>query len=150
MLQQMWCADGNELPVLRPGLATDAARSRDAQADSLDYAGGQGAAREEAAVMWIASTIGFYSVVRDREHKGRVLVRARAKADIFNLYRKFSPRCRMSRPKSDESRDYRWRVSVRKKDWVKIVAQLASEISYSISRPRSTGGPIRPTRIRLI
>ena len=35
--------------------------------------------------MWIASTISWFSVVRDREHKGRVLVRARAKADIDNL-----------------------------------------------------------------
>jgi|GraSoi_2013_60cm_1033757.scaffolds.fasta_scaffold05444_5 hypothetical protein len=80
--------------------------------------------------MWCASILGFYSVVRDREKRGRVLVRARAKADIDNLYRRFSKKFRMSRPKADEHRDYRWRVSMKKRDWTKIVAQLASEIDY--------------------
>jgi hypothetical protein len=36
----------------------------------------------------------------------------------------------MTRPNADETRDYRWRISMRKKDWVAIVAQLATEISY--------------------
>jgi hypothetical protein len=81
--------------------------------------------------MWCATVIGFFSVVRDRQTKGRVLVRARAKADIMNLYRRFSRRFKMTPPRSDETRDYRWRISMRKKDWVKIVARLASEIDYT-------------------
>jgi hypothetical protein len=39
--------------------------------------------------MWIASTIGWFGVVRDRQTKGGVLVRARAEADIRNLFRRF-------------------------------------------------------------
>jgi hypothetical protein len=81
--------------------------------------------------MWIASTIGWFSVVRDRERKGRVLVRARVEGDVRNLYRRFGRRFKMTRPRSDEDRDYRWRVSIRKRDWVKIVGQLASEIDYT-------------------
>ena len=80
--------------------------------------------------MWCATVIGFFSVARDRQVKGRVLVRARAKADIMNLYRRFSRRFKMTPPRSDELRDYRWRISMRKRDWVAIVGQLASEIDY--------------------
>jgi hypothetical protein len=81
--------------------------------------------------MWIASTIGWFSVVRDRERKGRVLVRARAKADIDNLYRRFGRKYKMTPPRSDESRDYRWRLGMRKRDWVKAIGQIASEIDYT-------------------
>jgi len=83
---------------------------------------------------------GFFSVVRDRQTKGGVLIRARAKADIYNLYRKFSTaypkrhlrekRFKMSRPKADEHRDYRWRIAMRKRDWAQIVYRLAMEIGY--------------------
>jgi hypothetical protein len=52
--------------------------------------------------MWIASTIGFSSVVRDRQTKGGVLVRARAKADIDNLSRRFSKSYPMTRPRGNE------------------------------------------------
>jgi hypothetical protein len=59
-----------------------------------------------------------------------VLVRARAKADIENLYRRFSKKFKMSRPKSDENRDYRWRIAMKKRDWARIVYRLAMEIDY--------------------
>jgi hypothetical protein len=87
--------------------------------------------------MWTATTIGFFSVVRDRQVKGGVLIRARAKADIWNLYRQFSTaykgkgrRFKMSRPKADEKRDYRWRIAMRKRDWARIVYRLAMGIGY--------------------
>jgi hypothetical protein len=87
--------------------------------------------------MWTATTIGFFSVVRDRQTTGGVLVRARAKADIWNLYRGFSTaykgkgkRYKMTRPRADENRDYRWRVAMRKTDWAKIVYRLAMGIHY--------------------
>jgi hypothetical protein len=69
-------------------------------------------------------------VVRDRQTNGGVLIRARAKADIDNLHRRFGKRYKMTQPRSDETRDYRWRVSMKRRDWVKIVAQLASEVDY--------------------
>ena len=64
--------------------------------------------------MWIASTMGWFSVVKNNEIKGRevhVLVRARFK-DQYTI----------TRPTADEARDYRWRVSIKRKDWSKILA----------------------------
>jgi hypothetical protein len=59
-----------------------------------------------------------------------VLVRARCKADIFNLFRKFSGRYKMTRSKADKRRDYRWRLSMRRRDWAKILATPGDEIDY--------------------
>ena len=36
--------------------------------------------------MWIASTLGWFSIVTDLKRPGRMLVRARCCQDIFNLY----------------------------------------------------------------
>jgi hypothetical protein len=89
--------------------------------------------------MWRATTIGWFSVVRDRQTKGGVLVRARAKADIYNLYCRFSTaypakrgqkRFKMTRPKADENRDYRWRIAMKKRDWAQIAYRLSMEIDY--------------------
>jgi hypothetical protein len=81
--------------------------------------------------MWIFTPNGFLSVVRDNQKKGHVLIRARAKADIWNLYRRFHAKHKMSRPKADENRDYRWRVSMKKRDWARIAYKLSMEISYT-------------------
>jgi hypothetical protein len=88
--------------------------------------------------MWTVSTIGFFSVVQDRQKRGFVLVRARAKADIWNLYRQFSTaykggrtrRFKMTKPKAAEHRDYRWRVGMKQRDWAAIVYRLAMRIDY--------------------
>jgi hypothetical protein len=36
----------------------------------------------------------------------------------------------MTRPRSDEHRDYRWRVSMKQRDWAAIVYRLAMRIDY--------------------
>jgi hypothetical protein len=36
----------------------------------------------------------------------------------------------MRKPTSDEVRDYRWRLSISKRDWVKLAAELASNVDY--------------------
>jgi hypothetical protein len=36
----------------------------------------------------------------------------------------------MRRPTSDDARDYRYRLSISKRDWVKLAAELASEVDY--------------------
>ena len=69
-------------------------------------------------------------MVRDRQTKGGVLIRARAKADIWNLYRRFKTKFKMTRPKADEHRDYRWRMAMKKRDWAKIMYRLAMQIDY--------------------
>jgi hypothetical protein len=80
--------------------------------------------------MWCATVVGFFSVIRDRQLKGGVLVRAGAKADILNLHQRFSKRYRMSYPKADEHRDYRWRVGMRKTARAQIICELSMQIDY--------------------
>jgi hypothetical protein len=80
--------------------------------------------------MWIASKLGFFSVVIDNQRAGRMLVRARCKADIFNLFDANEDLKSMEPPTSDESRDYRWRLSLDKTDWLRLACRLAQGIDY--------------------
>jgi hypothetical protein len=81
--------------------------------------------------MWIACTDGFFSTVIDKLEPGRMLIRARCEKDIKNLHRRYSTKCpSMRNPTSDETRDYRYRLSISKRDWVKLVAELASNVDY--------------------
>ena len=82
--------------------------------------------------MWLATTKGWFSVVIDNQRPGRMLVRARCRQDIFNLYNEHHEMLTsMEKPTSDPSRDYRWRMSVSKVDFVKLAARLARGIDYS-------------------
>jgi len=81
--------------------------------------------------MWIACLHGFFSTVIDETEPGRMLIRARCEKDIKNLYRRYRAKCpSIRRPTSDETRDYRWRISISKRDWVKLAAALAGEVDY--------------------
>jgi hypothetical protein len=81
--------------------------------------------------MWIASKIGFFSVVIDSKREGRMLIRARCRADIFNLYEGFRKNLvSIEPPTSDETRDYRWRLSISRTDWITLAAKLAEEVNY--------------------
>jgi hypothetical protein len=81
--------------------------------------------------MWIACVDGFFSTVIDKIEPGRMLIRARCEKDIKNLYDRYRDKCpSMREPTSDDSRDYRYRLSVSKRDWVKLVAELASNVDY--------------------
>ena len=81
--------------------------------------------------MWIASKIGWFSVVVDLERPDGMLIRARARADIFNLFTANKDLPSIGRPTSDESRDYRWRMSIGKADWIRLAARLAEAVDYS-------------------
>jgi hypothetical protein len=70
-------------------------------------------------------------VVVDLEREDRMLIRARARADIFNLFDANQDLPSLERPTSDESRDYRWRMSISKADWVQLAARLAEAVDYS-------------------
>lgn len=81
--------------------------------------------------MWLFTEKGFYSVVIDAQHDGRMLIRARCRQDAFNLYNAHHETlASMTEPTSDATRDYRWRLSVSKADWIELAALLASEIDY--------------------
>ena len=60
-----------------------------------------------------------------------MLIRARCEKDIESLHRRYSAKCpSMRKLTSDENRDYRWRLSISKRDWVKLAAEIASEVDY--------------------
>ncbi len=81
--------------------------------------------------MWLATLDGFFSTVIDLKEPGRMLIRARCEKDIKNLYNRYRKACpSLRKPTSDETRDYRWRLSISKRDWVKLAAELASEVDY--------------------
>lgn len=82
--------------------------------------------------MWLATISGWFSVVIDQQHAGMMLVRARCALDIANLWRDHHEElASMSEPTSDETRDYRWRLSVSREDFVKLAARLAEQITYA-------------------
>jgi hypothetical protein len=83
--------------------------------------------------MWLATEIGWFSVVIDSQHgDDRMLIRARCKADIYNLFDLYRrDLTSMEPPTSDESRDYRWRMSISRREWISLAAKLASNIDYS-------------------
>jgi hypothetical protein len=82
--------------------------------------------------MWLFTISGFYSVVIDNQRKGRMLIRSRCQADAANLYRDHHETlASMEAPTSDESRDYRWRISVSKADFVTLASRLAEAVDYS-------------------
>ena len=60
-----------------------------------------------------------------------MLIRARCKADIQNLFDANRDLPSIERPTSDEARDYRWRMSISKTDWVLLAASLAEAVDYS-------------------
>ena len=81
--------------------------------------------------MWIACVDGFFSTVIDKIEPGRMLIRARCKKDIKNLHNRYRKACpSMRKPTSDETRDYRWRLSISKRDWAKLMAELSSAVDY--------------------
>jgi hypothetical protein len=81
--------------------------------------------------MWLATVFGWFSVVTDLKREDRMLIRARCRADIFNLFDANQDLPSIERPTSDESRDYRWRMSVSRADWLNLAGRLAASIDYS-------------------
>lgn len=78
--------------------------------------------------MWLYTTRGFFSIVRDYENPGEVLVRARLKGDLENL-RKVWPTLTPTR--ETNRRDYRWRASIPAREVPLLASKLASEIDYT-------------------
>jgi hypothetical protein len=82
--------------------------------------------------MWCFCLDGFFSIVTDLQEPGRMLIRARCEKDIYNLFNRYRDKCpSMQKPTSDEARDYRWRLSVGKDDWVTLAGILAAAVDYS-------------------
>ena len=81
--------------------------------------------------MWLATTSGWFSVVVDARHEGMMLIRARCASDVAHLYRDHHEALpSLTEPTSDESRDYRWRISISRADWLVLAARLADQVIY--------------------
>jgi len=80
--------------------------------------------------MWLCTKTGFFSVVIDRQRPGRMLVRARCRQDIENLYEMAKDLASIEKPTSDESRDYRYRMSVDREDWLRLACRSAQRVDY--------------------
>ena len=60
-----------------------------------------------------------------------MLVRARCRQDTRNLYELAKDLPPVEKPNSDETRDYRWRVSLDRNDWLTLAGRLAAGVGYS-------------------
>jgi hypothetical protein len=74
--------------------------------------------------MWILTTLGFFSVVAAPRRTGHVMIRARKRADLEVLLRRFGRRCRIY---MTPDADYPCRVVVSSKTWVAWVRALATD-----------------------
>src|SRR4051812_279954 len=77
--------------------------------------------------MWMLTTIGFFSVVADRDHPDRLLVRARVRADLEELRDRYVPDLEIV---EGAGTDYRYRASVARTEFEPAAARLAADIDY--------------------
>lgn len=78
--------------------------------------------------MWIYTTRGFFSIVRDEKNMQNVLVRARLKGDLENLRDAWPT---LGATRETNRRDYRFRASLPAREVPLMMSKLASEIDYT-------------------
>jgi hypothetical protein len=87
--------------------------------------------------MWVFTDFGFFSIVRDQQHEGNLLVRARVRDHLV----RFAGRLKESTVGShlgapDDIRctpgaDYLWKLSVPQVDAAVLLAELVADIDYT-------------------
>jgi len=77
--------------------------------------------------MWLATTIGFFSVVGHADDTDTVLVRARAREDLDALRRRYLPDLEIV---ENHGSDYRFRAYMRRDEWEYAAQRLAADIDY--------------------
>jgi hypothetical protein len=77
--------------------------------------------------MWLFTQHGFYSVVADRQHPGRFLVRARVRGDLENL---LSVTKLTADIVETQNADYRHRLSVDAAGLDTVMAAVAHTVDY--------------------
>ena len=78
--------------------------------------------------MWIYTTRGFFSIVRDSDQPQNVLVRARLKGDLENLRSAWPT---LTPTRETNRRDYRFRASLDARELPLLLSKLASEVTYT-------------------
>lgn len=80
--------------------------------------------------MWLFTTVGFFSVVRDNKADGQgLLVRARVREDLEQLREKYLPE--LGKTTHDSTRDYPYRAKCSHDAFAQAAARIALEIDYS-------------------
>lgn len=72
--------------------------------------------------MWICMNDAFLSAVQDRDASDRLIVRARAREHIVRTFGE--------EPEETPDADYRWRISILKRDFAEVVADRVENIDY--------------------
>ena len=80
--------------------------------------------------MWLVTDRGFYSVVDKGDREGYLCVRGRVREDIDALFELDSLAGYADDVIETHDSDYRYRVYVRREDWVAAAADLAGRIDY--------------------
>ena len=81
--------------------------------------------------MWLATLDGFF--FHRHRHSGTEpdADSGSLPEDINNLFNRYRDKCPSMRPPtSDDARDYRYRLSISQKDWVKLAGLLTGEVTY--------------------
>jgi len=82
--------------------------------------------------MWIFTKYGFFSVVCAKDRKGNsdpnlLMVRARERHHLEDLCFQFELKNRIRESKKT---DYRYRIIIKKEDWLKVSKALIQDIDY--------------------
>ena len=77
--------------------------------------------------MWVMTTDGFYSAVRDLHDKDYVFVRARRRGDLDNLNEKLNASHKII---VNPNADYRYRIRLSKREWGVYMFEYAEDIEY--------------------
>lgn len=85
--------------------------------------------------MWIFTTVGFFSVVENRHHKGQVCVRARTAVDLDNFRKRYCSRLGPTK-KSQGGADYAARAFVGKRAFAHAMERAAKDIDYTNFKSR--------------
>lgn len=84
--------------------------------------------------MWLLTPEAFVSVVaKDPSGQGRLCVRARVRADLLRIRRKYCPE--LTIPERGGT-DYEWRSYCTHADWAAAVARMAEAIDYDNMKAR--------------
>jgi len=81
--------------------------------------------------MWLMTTFGFFSVVRDTQHPGHLLVRSRSHNDLTELARRFDARG-LDEPQILEMplADYRYRIIAPAPAVAEVLGNEIQDINY--------------------
>ena len=97
--------------------------------------------------MWIFCKHGFFSAVKDRDHAGNLLIRARFPGDLERLIDSyFDADMALSLKKQireTPTADYAYRISLSQHEFSDIVACIAEEIDYDNFKASVHGERIR-------